>query len=180
LQSLVSRRSWGKAHQYITWRSRFSRAVVLPFLTDARSARIAETLGLPAAQGEHSLHGLSFTVSIRRACTAHATAHPDEGVSAKLSQRDGAWLRGHTRKDWNYTMRVTAGMRDLRSFYVPRKYLRWHATKNLDSDDHQAGHPELTFELDGHPVAKPKHWRDDDPSSGLRAWLVGQPWPCAR
>src|SRR4029077_11687036 len=31
---------------------------------------------------------------------------------------------------------------------------------------------ELTFELDGQSVAEPKHWRDDDPSSGLRGWLV--------
>jgi len=46
--------------------------------------------------------------------------------------------------------------------------------QNLESDILRAGHPELTFELDGQSVAEPKHWRDDDPSSGLRAWLVGQ------
>ena len=46
--------------------------------------------------------------------------------------------------------------------------------QNLESDISKAGHPELTFELDGQSVAEPKHWRDDDPSSGLRAWLTGQ------
>jgi hypothetical protein len=70
-------------------------------------------------------------------------------------------------------MRVTAGMRDLKSFYV-RANTCVACHQNLDSDISKAGHPELTFELDGQSVAEPKHWRDDDPSSGLRAWLVGQ------
>jgi hypothetical protein len=70
-------------------------------------------------------------------------------------------------------MRVTAGMRDLRSFYV-RANTCVACHQNLDSDIMRAGHPELTFELDGQSVAEPKHWRDEDPSSGLRAWLVGQ------
>jgi hypothetical protein len=64
-------------------------------------------------------------------------------------------------------------MRDLRSFYV-RANTCVACHQNLDSDIAKAGHPELMFELDGQSVAEPKHWRDDDPSSGLRAWLVGQ------
>ena len=70
-------------------------------------------------------------------------------------------------------MRVTAGMRDLKSYYV-RANTCVACHQNLDADILTAGHPELTFELDGQSVAEPKHWRDDDPSSGLRAWLVGQ------
>jgi Tfp pilus assembly protein FimT len=70
-------------------------------------------------------------------------------------------------------MRVTAGMRDLRSFYV-RANTCVACHQNIDSHILKAGHPELAFELDGQSVAEPKHWRDDDPSSGLRAWLVGQ------
>jgi hypothetical protein len=70
-------------------------------------------------------------------------------------------------------MRVTAGMRDLKSFYV-RANTCVACHQNLDSDITKAGHPELTFELDGQSVAEPKHWRDDDPQNGLRAWLVGQ------
>ena len=38
----------------------------------------------------------------------------------------------------------------------------------------KAGHPDLFFELDGQSVAEPKHWKDDDPWSGLREWLTGQ------
>jgi hypothetical protein len=64
-------------------------------------------------------------------------------------------------------------MRDLRSFYV-RANTCVACHQNLDSDIIKAGHPELTFELDGQSVAEPKHWRDDDPSNGVRAWLVGQ------
>jgi hypothetical protein len=102
------------------------------------------------------------------------TARPDEGVSCESCHSAAEpWLRGHTRKDWNYAMRVTAGMRDLRSFYV-RANTCVACHQNLDSDIIKAGHPELTFELDGQSVAEPKHWRDGDPSSGLRAWLVGQ------
>ena len=75
--------------------------------------------------------------------------------------------------NWTYAMRVTAGMRDLRSFYV-RGNTCVARHQNLDPDIIKAGHPELMFELDGQSVAEPKHWRDDDPSSGLRAWFVGQ------
>ena len=70
-------------------------------------------------------------------------------------------------------MRVTAGMRDLRSLYV-RANTCVACHQDLDSDIIKAGHPELMFELDGQSVAEPKHWRDDDPLSGIRAWLVGQ------
>jgi hypothetical protein len=70
-------------------------------------------------------------------------------------------------------MRVTAGMRDLKNFYV-RANTCGACHQNLDPDIMKAGHPELTFELDGQSAAEPKHWRDDDPSSGVRAWLAGQ------
>lgn len=70
-------------------------------------------------------------------------------------------------------MRVSAGMRDLRSFYV-RANTCVACHQNIESDIIKAGHPELVFELDGQSIAEPKHWRDDDPASGLRAWLVGQ------
>ena len=96
-------------------------------------------------------------------------AFPAKIVMARPSQ----WLRGHTRKDWTYATRVGAGMRDLRNFYV-RANTCVACHQNLDADLLAAGHPELTFELDGQSVAEPKHWRDEDPWSGPRAWLVGQ------
>jgi hypothetical protein len=69
-------------------------------------------------------------------------------------------------------MRVTAGMRDLRNFYV-RANTCVACHQNVDTDILAAGHPQLRFELDGQSVAEPKHWRDPA-GSNAKAWLVGQ------
>jgi len=163
-----------KHNQYLTWLQKDFHTRSYAILTNARSARIADTLGLPAAQesGRCTVCHSPFR-SVAPARLA-PTAHADEGVSCENCHSAAEpWLRGHTRKDWTYAMRTTAGMRDLRSFYV-RANVCVACHQNLDSDIAKAGHPELTFELDGQSVAEPKHWRDDDPQSGLRAWLVGQ------
>jgi hypothetical protein len=164
-----------KRDQYFTWSKKDFHTRSFAILTNARSARMAETLRLPAAAQESTrctvCHSPFQSVASARLMP---TAHPDEGVSCESCHGAAeSWLRGHTRKDWTYAMRVTAGMRDLKSFYV-RANTCVACHQNLESDILKAGHPELTFELDGQSVAEPKHWRDDDPSSGLRAWLVGQ------
>jgi hypothetical protein len=163
-----------KRSQYQTWSQRDFHPRAYAVLTNARSARIAETLGISPAQ------------TISRCTVCHSPfqsvapvrlgpdAHPDEGVSCEGCHGAAEpWLRGHTRKDWAYATRVSTGMRDLRSFYV-RANTCVACHQNIEADILKAGHPELTFELDGQSVAEPKHWRDDDPLSGLRAWLVGQ------
>jgi hypothetical protein len=163
-----------KRSQYFTWLQQDFHARSYAVLTNARSARIAETLALPAARESSRCtvcHSPFQSVAPERLTP---TAHPDEGVSCESCHGAAeSWLRGHTRADWKYTTRVAAGMRDLRSFYV-RANTCVACHQNLDSDIIKAGHPELTFELDGQSVAEPKHWRDDDPSNGVRAWLVGQ------
>ena len=163
-----------KRSQYLTWVQKDFHTRAYAILTDARSARIAETLAIPAAQESSRCTVCHSPFQSVAPARLMPTAHPDEGVSCEsCHSAAGPWLRGHTRKDWNYAMRVTAGMRDLKSFYV-RANTCVACHQNLESDISKAGHPELTFELDGQSVAEPKHWRDDDPSSGLRAWLVGQ------
>ena len=163
-----------KRSQYLTWLQKDFHARAYVILVNARSARIAETLGLPVAQESNRCTVCHSPFQSVAATRLAPTAHPDEGVSCESCHGAAeSWLRGHTRKDWNYAMRVTAGMRDLKSFYV-RANTCVACHQNLDFDIAKAGHPELTFELDGQSVAEPKHWRDDDPSSGLRAWLVGQ------
>ena len=163
-----------KRSQYLTWVQKDFHTRAYAILTDARSARIAEALVIPAAQESSRCTVCHSPFQSVAPARLMPTAHPDEGVSCEsCHSAAGPWLRGHTRKDWNYAMRVTAGMRDLRSFYV-RANTCVACHQNLESDISKAGHPELTFELDGQSVAEPKHWRDDDPSSGLRAWLVGQ------
>jgi len=163
-----------KRSQYLTWLQKDFHVRAYAILTNARSARIAETLGMPVAQESNRCTVCHSPFQSVAATRLAPTAHPDEGVSCESCHGAAeSWLRGHTRKDWNYAMRVTAGMRDLKSFYV-RANTCVACHQNLGSDIAKAGHPELTFELDGQSVAEPKHWRDDDPSSGLRAWLVGQ------
>jgi len=163
-----------KHNQYLTWLQQDFHTRSYAILTDARSARIAETLALSGARESSRCTVCHSPFQSVAPARLMPTAHPDEGVSCESCHGAAEpWLRGHTRKDWNYAMRVTAGMRDLKSFYV-RANTCVACHQNLDSDILRAGHPELTFELDGQSVAEPKHWRDDDPSSGLRAWLVGQ------
>lgn len=167
-----------KRNQYITWSQKDFHTRSYAILTDARSARIAETLGLSRAAEESSrctvCHSPFQSVQSVAPARLAATAHPDEGVSCESCHSAAEpWLRGHTRKDWTYAMRVTAGMRDLKSFYV-RANTCVACHQNIDSDLIKAGHPELTFELDRQSVDEPKHWRDDDPQNGVRAWLVGQ------
>ena len=163
-----------KRDQYFTWSKKDFHTGAYAILTDARSARMAESLRLPAAAQESARCTVCHSPFQSMASARLMPAHPDEGVSCESCHSAAeSWLRGHTRKDWTYAMRVTAGMRDLKSFYV-RANTCVACHQNLESDILRAGHPELTFELDGQSIAEPKHWRDDDPSSGLRAWLVGQ------
>jgi hypothetical protein len=166
-----------KRNQYITWSQKDFHTRSYAILTNARSARMAETLRLPAAQESSRCtvcHSPFQSVQSVAPARLAPTAHPDEGVSCETCHSAAEpWLRGHTRKDWNYAMRITAGMRDLKSFYV-RANTCVACHQNVDAAILKAGHPELTFELDRQTVDEPKHWRDDDPSSGVRAWLVGQ------
>jgi hypothetical protein len=163
-----------KRSQYITWSRQDFHTKAYTVLLNARSERIAESLGIAGAQSSarctvcHSpLH------SVAPGQLAPAT-HPDEGVSCETCHgAAGGWLRGHTRTDWNYNTRVAAGMRDLRNLYV-RANACVACHQNLAPDLLHAGHPDLFFELDGQSVAEPKHWRDDEPWSGLREWLTGQ------
>ena len=163
-----------KRSQYITWSQKDFHNKAFVILTDARSARIAEAVG----GGEVSAnarctvcHSPLQSVSQTRLAT---TARPDEGVSCETCHgAAGPWLRGHTRSDWTYAMRISAGMHDLKSLYV-RANTCVACHQNIDNDLLKAGHPPLVFELDSQSVNEPKHWHDDDPWTGVRSWLVGQ------
>jgi hypothetical protein len=163
-----------KRSQYITWSRQDFHTRAYPILLNARSARIAETLGIAAAQTNARCtvcHAPFQAVSPARLAPA---AHPDEGVSCESCHgAAGGWLRGHTRPDWTYAIRVSAGVHDLRNLYVQANTcVACH--QNVDKDILQAGHPTLVFELDSQSVNQPKHWRDENSWSGARAWLTGQ------
>jgi Cytochrome c554 and c-prime len=163
-----------KRSQYITWSQKDFHTKAYAVLLNARSERIAEGLGIPAAQSSARCtvcHSPFQSVAPSR---LQRTAHPDEGVSCETCHGAASgWLRGHTRTDWTYNTRVAAGMRDLRNLYM-RANACVACHQNLAPELLQAGHPDLFFELDGQSVAEPKHWRDEEPWSGLREWLTGQ------
>jgi hypothetical protein len=163
-----------KRSQYITWSRQDFHTHAFAILLDARSARIAETVGIGEAQSNARCtvcHSPFQSVGPMRVAS---TAHADEGVSCESCHgAAGSWLRGHTRTDWSYAMRVSAGMRDLRSLYV-RANTCVACHQNVDNDLLKAGHPTLVFELDSQSINEPKHWRDDDPWIGPRAWLTSQ------
>jgi hypothetical protein len=163
-----------KREQYTIWSRQDFHARAFAILTDARSARIAESVGggeAPTNVRCTICHSPFQSVAQTRLAS---TAHPDEGVSCESCHgAAGPWLRGHTRTDWTYAMRVSAGMRDLRSLYVrANSCVACH--QNIDHNLLKAGHPTMIFELDGQSVNQPRHWRDDDPWIGPRAWLTGQ------
>lgn len=163
-----------KRSQYITWSRQDFHSRAYAILLNARSARIAETVGIAEAQSSARCtvcHSPFQSVGQTRLAS---TARPDEGVSCESCHgAAGAWLRGHTRKDWTHATRVSAGMRDLKNLYV-RANTCVACHQNIDHGLLTAGHPSLVFELDSQSINEPKHWRDDHPWSGARAWLVGQ------
>lgn len=163
-----------KRSQYITWSRQDFHTRAPAILLNARSTRIAETLGLgdaPSSARCTICHAPFQSVEPSRLAR---TVHPDEGVSCESCHgAAGSWLRGHTRPDWTYATRVKAGLRDLRNLYV-RANTCVACHQNLDHDLLKAGHPTLVFELDSQSANEPRHWREEDSWSGLRAWLTGQ------
>lgn len=163
-----------KRSQYITWSRQDFHTKAYAVLLNARSARIAEGLGIPTAQSNTRCTVCHSPLQSVAPSRLTQTAHLDEGVSCETCHgAAGGWLRGHTRTDWTYNTRVAAGMRDLRNLYV-RANACVACHQNLAPELLRAGHPDLFFELDGQSVAEPKHWRDEESWSGLRQWLTGQ------
>ena len=164
----------GEQHnQFIVWSQRDFHQRASLILTNARSARIAERLSINDASISTRCtvcHSPLTTISSARLSDKN---HPDSGVSCESCHGPAeAWLRSHTRRDYTYAMRVSAGMRDLRNWYVrANACVACHQT--VDTDVVDAGHPRLVFELSTQTKAEPPHWRDlaDSP---VRTWLTGQ------
>lgn len=160
-------------NQFITWSERDFHQRASLILTNARSARIAETLGIrDAVTGARCTvcHSPLTTISPERLVDK---SERDSGVSCESCHGPAeAWLRSHTRRDYTYSMRVATGMHDLRSFYVrANSCVACHQA--LDGEILAAGHPRLVFELYTQTKGEPPHWRDPIESS-VRPWLTGQ------
>lgn len=163
-----------KRSQYITWNLKDFHTKAYAVLLNSRSERMAEGLGIAPAQSSARCTVCHSPMQAVAPSRVARTAPADEGVSCETCHGAASgWLRGHTRTDWTYNTRVAAGMRDLKNLYVrANSCVACH--QNLAPDLLKAGHPDLFFELDGQSVAQPKHWKDEEPWSGLRQWLTGQ------
>ena len=163
-----------KRSQYITWSQKDFHTRAYAILLDARSARIGEAIGISEPQSSARCTVCHSPFQSVASARLTSTAHPDEGVSCENCHGAAEpWLRGHTRTDWTYATRISAGMHDLRDLYA-RANACVACHQNVDPDILKAGHPELVFELDSQSTNEPKHWREDDPASGPRSWLIGQ------
>ena len=156
------------------WSRRDFHSRAFATLTTARSARMAEVLGIASPAKDASCtacHAPFQTVP------AEMQANPLDitvGVSCESCHGPAeSWLRGHTRPDWTYADRVDAGMRDLKNLYG-RGNACVACHQNVSSNLLSAGHPELFFGLDALGVSQPKHWRESATWSGAQTWLVGQ------
>jgi hypothetical protein len=160
--------------QYITWTQKDFHTRGYAILLDARSARIGEAAGLPQPQTSARCTVCHSPFASVPSTRLSSNTRVDEGVSCENCHGAAAgWLRGHTRSDWSYGTRVTAGMHDLRSLYV-RANACAACHQSLDKDILAAGHPPLVFELDSQCVNEPRHWREDAAQIGPRSWLAGQ------
>jgi hypothetical protein len=141
-------------------------------LTTARSARMAEALGMADATKDvrcTSCHAPFAAVPPHRLAE---TAKIEEGVSCESCHGPAEnWLRSHTRPDYSREQRVAAGMRDLEDLYL-RANTCVACHQVIEPELVKAGHPRLHFELEGHQQREPRHWKEI--WGGPQAWMVGQ------
>jgi hypothetical protein len=163
-----------KRNQFMIWSKRDFHTRAPATLNMARSARIAETLKIKDATSEARCtvcHNPFQSVSVER---KGPLAGKLEGVSCESCHNAAEpWLLTHTRTDLKYEEKIAAGMRDLKHLYV-RANTCVACHQNLEPELRAAGHPELTFELDGQCVSMPRHWSETNRARGAQAWEVGQ------
>ncbi len=139
------------------------------------SRRMAETLKITDPRGSDRCTVCHNPFEAVPPALKVATINKLEGVSCETCHNaaNENWLLTHTRTDLTYDQKVAAGLRDLKNLYVrANSCVACH--QNLDPELRAAGHPELTFELDGQSAAMPRHWTETNRLRGAQAWLVGQ------
>jgi hypothetical protein len=155
-------------------------------LKDFHSQRPFATLATARAKQIADAAGIADPTTDERCTTCHAPLRDipknlragdlnvGEGVSCESCHGPaGNWIRSHTRTDYTRADRTAAGMRDLENIYV-RANTCVACHQVVAEPLLKAGHPELTFELDGQSVAEPRHWSAAKGGNGAQAWFVGQ------
>jgi hypothetical protein len=163
-----------KRNQFNIWLNKDFHTRAHATLNLNRSARIAETLKIADATKDARCtvcHNPFQTVANDRKGERVGKL---EGVSCETCHNAAEnWLLTHTRTDLKYEQKVAAGMRDLKNLYV-RANTCVACHQNIEPDLRAAGHPELTFELDGQCVTMPRHWTETNRLRGAQTWVVGQ------
>jgi hypothetical protein len=163
-----------KHNQFTLWSKKDFHTRAPATLSMNRSARIAETLKITDAASDVRCtvcHNPFQTVPAGR---KDPRVGRSEGVSCESCHNAAEnWLLTHTRTDLTHEQKVAAGLRDLKNLYV-RANTCVACHQNLEPEVRAAGHPELTFELDGQCVSMPRHWRETNRWRGAQAWQVGQ------
>ncbi len=165
-----------KNNQFHLWNLNDVHTRSYATLTTARSARMAEALGIgdPTRSARcTTCHAPALTVDPKWLAPE---VKPTEGVACSSCHGTGqeAWLRSHTRPDFSHADRVAAGMRDVKNLYV-RANTCVACHQNLDPEITAKGHhPELIFELDGQTSAQPRHWTEQGEGRGAQGWQIGQ------
>ena len=163
-------------NEYSLWSVRDKHSQAYSVLTNDRSKRMAQILGLGAAE------------SAQRCLDCHAVGSTakfvSDGVACEACHGPAEkWLGPHTAEDSSHANNVSLGMYDTKDLKLrAQKCLSCHigdGTKKVDHELIAAGHPDLVFELDTFSAALPMHWRDPKPEPGnssprLRALAVGQ------
>lgn len=167
-----------KSLQYAVWSQRDVHSRSYATLTTARSARMAEALGI--ADPATSLRCTTCHAPLQAVKTSTPEllapeARVTEGVScASCHGADGDWVRSHTRPDFTHADKVAAGLKDLRDLHA-RATSCVACHQNIDPAIVETGrHPRLMFELDGQTASEPRHWREAAVYNGAQAWQVGQ------
>ncbi len=167
-----------KKLQFVVWSQRDVHSRAYATLTTARSARMAEALGIPDATASTqctTCHAPLQAVHTAQPQLLVAEARVTEGVSCVSCHGTGGdWVRSHTRPDFTHADRVHAGMKELRDLHARAgSCVACHQV--IDPELVSKGrHPRLIFELDGQTASQPRHWRETAGYHGAQAWQVGQ------
>jgi hypothetical protein len=172
--------------EFYLWLRQDPHAEAAAVLSDPRSRRIAQNLGLS---------GPATTSAACTGCHAPTTdvrwvgrPAPEEGVTCESCHgAASAWRDSHTAPDWTREQGVRQGLVPLWDPVARAGLcLDCHGGspgRVVDHDLLAAGHPVLTFELDNYSrsVSHWLPWRDrpaarrtERPNHGARAWAVGQ------
>jgi hypothetical protein len=161
-----------RRNQFIIWSQRDFHTKASLILTNARSARIAQSLQIDdAPTNPRCTVCHSPLAAISRARLARRDQR-DEGVSCESCHGPAeSWLRSHTRRDYTYAMRVSSGLHDLRNVYV-RANTCVACHQVIEKDIVAAGHPPMLFESVTQLKSEPPHWKET--TSPVKTWLAGQ------